>query len=256
MQHAISGFFFGLAMAVLVSVPAASPRAEETTIAVAANFTSAAKQLGAAFEALSGHRVVFSFGSTGQLYTQIAHGAPFDAFLAADEARPERAVAERLGVEGTQFTYAIGVLVLWSADPDRIDGTPAVLSDPTLRHVAIANPATAPYGAAAIETMKALGVLTGLESRLVEGKSVSQTYQFVTTGNAPVGFIAASQVKDNDTGSRWAVPEDMHRPLRQDAVLLAHGRDNEAAKAFLEFLRGAGAAKVIEGLGYRAPGDD
>jgi molybdate transport system substrate-binding protein len=199
---------------------------------------------------------VFSFGSTGQLYAQIAHGAPFDAFLAADEARPERAVADDLGVEGTRFTYAIGVLVLWSADPDRIDGTPAVLSDPTLRHVAIANPATAPYGAAAIETMRALGVLEGLESRLVAGKSISQTYQFVATGNAPVGFIAASQVKVDDTGSHWAVPEDMHGPLRQDAVLLEHGRDNEAAKAFLEFLRGAEAVKMIEELGYRAPRDD
>jgi molybdate transport system substrate-binding protein len=256
MQHAISRLFFGLAMAVLVSASATSSRAEETTIAVAANFTSAAKRLGAAFEASSGHRVVFSFGSTGQLYAQIAHGAPFDAFLAADEARPERAVADDLGVEGTRFTYAIGVLVLWSADPDRIDGTPAVLSDPTLRHVAIANPATAPYGAAAIETMRALGVLEGLESRLVAGKSISQTYQFVATGNAPVGFIAASQVKVDDTGSHWAVPEDMHGPLRQDAVLLEHGRDNEAAKAFLEFLRGAEAVKMIEELGYRAPRDD
>ena len=256
MQHAISRLFFGLAMAVLVSASATSSRAEETTIAVAANFTSAAKRLGAAFEASSGHRVVFSFGSTGQLYAQIAHGAPFDAFLAADEARPERAVADDLGVEGTRFTYAIGVLVLWSADPDRIDGTPAVLSDPTLRHVAIANPATAPYGAAAIETMRALGVLEGLESRLVAGKSISQTYQFVATGNAPVGFIAASQVKVDDTGSHWAVPEDMHGALRQDAVLLEHGRDNEAAKAFLEFLRGAEAVKMIEELGYRAPRDD
>ena len=256
MQHAISRLFFGLAMAVLVSASATSSRAEETTIAVAANFTSAAKRLGAAFEASSGHRVVFSFGSTGQLYAQIAHGAPFDAFLAADEARPERAVADDLGVEGTRFTYAIGVLVLWSADPDRIDGTPAVLSDPTLRHVAIANPATAPYGAAAIETMRALGVLEGLESRLVAGKSISQTYQFVATGNAPVGFIAASQVKVDDTDSHWAVPEDMHGPLRQDAVLLEHGRDNEAAKAFLEFLRGAEAVKMIEELGYRAPRDD
>ena len=256
MHHAISRLFVGLAMAVLVSASATPSRAAETTIAVAANFMSAAKRLGAAFAASRGHRVVFSFGSTGQLYTQIAHGAPFDAFLAADEARPERAVADGLGVEGTRFTYAIGVLVLWSADADRIDGTPAVLSDPTLRHVAIANPATAPYGAAAIQTMKALGVSEGLESRLVEGKSISQTYQFVATGNAPVGFIAASQVKVGDTGSHWTVPEDMYRPLRQDAVLLERGRDNEAAKAFLEFLKSAEAVKMIEELGYRAPRGD
>lgn len=253
MTNTLLRFCFGLVVTTLACLPVTSVRAAEATIAVAANFTSAAKQLGLAFEESTGHHVEFSFGSTGQLFTQIAHGAPFDAFLAADEARPERAETEGLGVAGTRFTYAIGVLVLWSADPDRIDGTPAVLSDPTLRHVAIANPATAPYGAAAVDTMKALGVLEELEPRLVEGKNVSQTYQFVATGNAPVGFVAASQVKDNDTGSSWTVPDDMYRPLRQDAVLLAHGRENEAAKAFLEFLKGPEAVKVIEGFGYKMP---
>lgn len=256
MSHAALRFWIGLAVAALSWVPAISSHAEEATIAVAANFTSAAQKLGAVFEEKTGHHVVFSFGATGQLYTQIAHGAPFDAFLAADQSRPELAVTEGHGVSGTRFTYAIGVLVLWSADPALIDGTPAVLSDPTLRHVAIANPATAPYGAAAVETMKGLGVFEDLEPRLVEGKNVSQTYQFVATGNAPVGFVAASQILDNDTGSSWAVPDDMYAPLRQDAVLLAHGRENEAAKAFLEFLKSAEAVKMIEGLGYRPPGEN
>jgi len=164
-------------------------------------------------------------------------------------------VEDGLGVSGTRFTYAIGRLVLWSADADLIDGTPSVLSDPALRHVAIANPVTAPYGAAAIDTMKDLGLLQDLEPRLVEGKSVSQAYQFVATGNAPVGFVALSQVVDNNSGSRWVVPDDRHRLLRQDAILLDHGRDNGAARAFLEFLRSPEAVKIIEGRGYRVPED-
>ncbi|BAQ16633.1 molybdate ABC transporter substrate-binding protein [Methyloceanibacter caenitepidi] len=256
MKHTALRVCFGLVLAAFACVPATSSHADEATIAVAANFTSTARKLGAVFEASTGHHVVFSFGATGQLYTQIAHGAPFDAFLAADQERPELAVSEGHAVSGTRFTYAIGLLVLWSADPQLIDGTPAVLSDPTLRHVAIANPATAPYGAAAVETMKALSVFEDLKPRLVEGKNVSQTYQFVATGNAPVGFVAASQILENDTGSSWAVPANMYAPLRQDAVLLTYGRDNEAAKDFLEFLRGTEAAKLIERLGYRPPGEN
>jgi len=253
MAQAITRFSIGLAVVALASFPAGPVHAGETTVAVAANFTLAAKRLGAAFEAATGHRVVFSFGSTGQLFTQIVHGAPFDAFLAADTERPERAEKELLGVPGTRFTYAIGGLVLWSADADLIEGTPSVLSDKALRHVAIANPVTAPYGAAAIDTMNGLGVLPDLEPRLVAGKSISQTYQFVATGNAPVGFVALSQVKESGTGSRWVVPDDLHRPLRQDAILLEHGRENGAARAFLEFLKGAEAVKIIAGLGYRVP---
>lgn len=244
-----------LALALLVLVSASSVKAAEATIGVAANFTHAAKRLAEAFEAATGHRLILSFGSTGQLFTQITYGAPFDVFLAADSARPEQIVAEGLGVPGTRFTYATGILVLWSADPDLIDGTPSVLSRPTLGHVAIANPVTAPYGAAAIETMEALGVYQSLEKHLVQGKSVSQAFQFVSTRNAPLGFVALSQIQQNDEGSRWIVPKEMHHLLRQDAVLLEHGRDNEAAKAFIEFLKGPEAVKMIEGLGYRVPGD-
>ena len=253
MAHAITRFSIGLAMVALASLPAGPVRAGETTVAVAANFTLAAKRLGAAFEAATGHRVVFSFGSTGQLFTQIVHGAPFDAFLAADTERPERAERERSAFRAHASPMRSGVSCCGARTADLIDGTPSVLSDKALRHVAIANPVTAPYGAAAIDTMKGLGVLKDLESRLVAGKSISQTYQFVATGNAPVGFVALSQVMENGTGSRWVVPDDLHRPLRQDAILLDHGRDNGAARAFLEFLKGAEAVKIIAGLGYRVP---
>ena len=243
-----------IALALLVLVPASSVKAAEATIGVAANFTHAAKRIAQAYEAETGHRLVLSFGSTGQLFTQIAYGAPYDVLLAADTRRPERIVAEGLGIPGTRFTYATGSLVLWSADPNLIDGTPSVLSRPTLGYVAIANPATAPYGAAAIETMKALGLYQSLKKHLVQGKSVSQASQFVSTRNAPLGFVALSQIKQNDKGSRWIVPKEMHQPLRQDAVLLKQGRDNEAARAFLEFLKGRKAVKIIEGSGYRVPG--
>jgi molybdate transport system substrate-binding protein len=244
-----------VALAWLALVPACSVNAAEATIGVAANFTHAAKRLAQAFEAKTGHRLVLSFGSTGQLFTQITYGAPYDVLLSADTARPEQIVAEGLGIPGTRFTYATGILVLWSADPNLIDATSSVLTRPTLGHVAIANPVTAPYGAAAIETMKALGLYHSLRKHLVQGKSVSQAYQFVSTRNAPLGFVALSQIQQNAKGSRWIVPDGMHQPLSQDAVLLERGRDNEAAKAFLEFLKGPKAVKMIKELGYRVPGE-
>ena len=244
-----------IVFALLALVPTSSVKAAEATIGVAANFTHAAKRLSQAFEAETGHRLVLSFGSTGQLFTQITYGAPYDVLLAADTARPKRIVVEGLGVPETRFTYATGILVLWSADPNLIDGTSSVLARPNLGHIAIANPVTAPYGAAAIETMKALGLYQSLRKHLVQGKSVSQAYQFVSTRNAPLGFVALSQIQQNAKGSRWIVPDEMHQPLSQDAVLLERGRDNEAAKAFLEFLKGPKAVRMIQGLGYRAPGD-
>lgn len=224
--------------------------AGEITVAVAANFTAAAEKIGTAFEQTTGNHVTYSFGASGQLYTQISQGAPFDVFLSADQARPEKAEAEGLGVAGTRFTYAWGKLVLWSADPAAIDGSPAVLSDPALAHVAIATPAAAPYGAAAVEVMKALGLYEGLQPKLVEGKSISQTLQFVETGNAPVGFVALSQVTDAARGSRWLVPADLYTPIRQDAVLLARAEGNATAKAYLDFLRGAEGKAIIESFGY------
>lgn len=239
-----------LAATLAAALLAAPARAGETLAAVAANFTEPATEIAAAFTAATGHTVTFSFGPAGQFYTQIAQGAPFEVFLSADQARPEKAEAEGFAVPGTRFTYAIGTLVLWSADPALIDGTEAVLRRPDLAHVAIADPAAAPYGAAAVETMQALGLYDSLQPKLVTGKSISQAHQFVATGNAPAGFVALSQVIAEDKGSRWMVPAELHAPIRQDAVLLKAGETNEAARAFLDYLRTPEARAIIERYGY------
>ncbi len=224
--------------------------AAETTVAVAANFTAAAEEIGKAFETATGHDVTFTSGSTGQLFTQIGQGAPFDVFLAADQARPERAGAEGLADPATRFTYATGKLVLWSATPGLVDAGPAVLATPAVAHLAIANPATAPYGAAAVETIAALGLTDALAPKLVEGKSITQTYQFAVTGNAEAGFVALAQLAGQDDGSAWPVPEELYAPIRQDAVLLSRGAGNAAAEAFIAFLKGPEAQAIIEGYGY------
>ncbi|WP_245972438.1 molybdate ABC transporter substrate-binding protein [Rhodovulum iodosum] len=239
----------GCAALLALLVPTDPARAGETLAAVAANFTEAAKEIGTAFADATGHTVSYSFGPTGQIYTQITQGAPFELFLAADQARPERAEAEGYAVPGARFTYAVGQLVLWSPDPARVAGRDA-LAAPDLTHIAIANPRTAPYGAAAVEVMRALGVYDALAPKLVEGKSISQAHQFVATGNAEVGFVALSQIVGHDAGSRWAVPQEMYTPIRQDAVLLAAGADSAAAKAYLAFLQGPEARAIIARYGY------
>ncbi len=239
-----------LAVLLAASTLAAPVRAGETMAAVAANFTEPANEIAAAFTAATGHTVTFSFGPAGQFYTQITQGAPFEVFLSADQARPEKAESEGFAVPGSRFTYATGKLVLWSADPALIDGTGAVLGKSDLAHVALADPAAAPYGAAAVEAMKALGVYDSLAPKLVTGKSISQTHQFVATGNAPVGFVALSQVIADDKGSRWMVPQDLYTPIRQDAVLLKTGETSEAARAFLDFLKTPEARAIIVRYGY------
>ncbi len=230
------------------AVPGAA-LAGQTTVAVAANFTDAAKEIAAAFVAATGHTAVLSFGSTGQLYAQISQEAPFDVFLAADDVRPAKAVEEGFAVAGTDFTYAVGRLVLWSADPALVTG-PQMLETAGFDRIAIANPETAPYGAAALETMSALGVRETLQDRIVQGTSIAQTFQFVETGNAELGFVALSQVVARQGGSRWDVPQDFHTPIAQDAVLLTKGAGNEAATAFIDFLKGPEAAALIEAYGY------
>lgn len=237
----------GVVLAALLHAGTAA--AGEVRVAVAANFTAAAKEIAAAFEETSGDTAVLSFGSTGQLFTQIAQGAPFDVFLAADRARPEKAVADGLAVEGSRFTYATGKIVLYSTDPDLVSGE-ATLSDASFDKLAIANPETAPYGAAAVETMTALGVTETLAPKLVQGSNIAQTYQFVATGSAELGFVALSQLTGTDGGSRWVVPETLYDPIAQDAVLLAGAADDEAARAFLAFLKGPEARAVIERYGY------
>lgn len=227
----------------------------EARIAVAANFTDAAKAIGDAFNVETGHTALFSFGSTGQLYAQILHGAPFDIFLSADQARARTAVDNGLAVSGSRFTYAIGQLVLYSSEDGLVHGAPT-LGDRRVRRLAIANPMTAPYGLAAVETMKALAVYEAIRPRLVHGTNILQTYQFVETGNAELGFIAKSQVVKHNRGSRWDVPASLHTPLAHDAVLLTNGAETDAAEVFYAFLRGPVSRSIIEDYGYGVPAED
>jgi molybdate transport system substrate-binding protein len=226
------------------NVPAA-----QTNVAVAANFTEPAKEIAAAFKAKTGHEVVLSFGATGQFYTQITQGAPFQILLSADETRPKKLVDDGLAVPGSNFTYAIGKLVLWSKTPGLVKGE-ETLTAASFSKLSICNPVAAPYGAAAVETMKSLKVLEALQPKLVEGATITQAYQFVETGNAELGFVALSQLAGPETGSRWLVPQELYKPIRQDAVLLKSGASNEAATGFISFIRSPEARVIIEKYGY------
>ncbi len=228
---------------------AGQANAAETSVAVASNFTDAANEIAAAFAEATEHEAVLSFGATGQFYTQITQGAPFEVFIAADDKRPALAVTQGHGVEGTVFTYAIGQLVLYSADEGKVTGAKTLESD-DFEKIAIANPQTAPYGQAAVEAMRSLGVYDTLEPKIVQGQNIGQTYQFVETGNAEIGFVALGQVSQTEAGSRWIVPQEHYEPIKQDAVLLKTGKNNPAAAAFLEFLKGDEAAAIIEKYGY------
>lgn len=236
-------------LAAVLLVWAAAAEAGDTQVAVAANFTEPAKEIARLFTEKTGHTATMSFGASGQFLTQITQGAPFEVFLSADATRPAKAVEDGFGVPDSVFTYAIGTLVLWSTDPKLVTG-PDTLKAGAFQHIAIADPKSAPYGAAAVETMQALGVHDALAPKIVQGTSIAQAQQFVETGNAELGFVALSQVIKLDGGSRWDVPEDLHKPIKQDAVLLKTGADNEAAKAFLDFLQGPEARTVIQSFGY------
>lgn len=245
LKMSLAGF---VAMAVAAGA-SGSARAAEVKVAVAANFTGAVKEIGALFEKATGHKAVFSFGPTGGLYNQITQAAPFEVFLAADQETPAKAVKEGHAVEGSAYTYATGKLVLFSKAEGMTLGE-ATLKESKFAKIAIANPKTAPYGTAAVEVMQKLGVYDALKDKIVEGNNIAQTYQFVDTGNAEVGFIAFAQVALKSGGSRWVVPASTHKTIAQDAVLLKTGAGNEAAKAFLTFLKGPEARKVIEKYGY------
>jgi len=238
-------------VAALVVLPAQGGTA---LVAVAANFAKPVETLSERFEAATGHRLTVAQGSTGKLYAQIVRGAPYDILLAADSARPARLEAEGLAVRGSRFTYAVGRLVLWSPDPARIgpDG-PAVLAAGDFAHLAIANPDLAPYGAAARQVLRRLGLADRLAGRIVMGQNIGQTFAMVATRNAELGLVAKSQImqrRETDRGSVWEVPETLHDPIRQDGVLLRHGADNPAAAAFLAYLRSDGARAAIARLGY------
>jgi len=246
-----------LVSATLIATPPTA-RADTALAAVAANFAETAEALLPAFREATGHDVQLTTGSTGKLYAQIGAGAPFDLLLSADAATPARLLDEGNAVAGTAFTYAMGRLTLWSADPDRIgaDGR-AALKDPDLRFVAIANPDLAPYGVAARETLQSLGLWETLQPGIVMGQNIGQANAMVATGAAEVGFVALSAVlspRTGTNGSRWDVPQELFAPIRQDAVLLRHGADNPAAQAFLDHLRTPGAAAVIDRFGYGAGG--
>ena len=229
--------------------------ADEVSIAVAANFTAPMQKIAAEFEKDTGHKVVAAFGSTGKFYAQIKNGAPFEVLLAADDETPTRLAAESAAVAGTQFTYAVGKLVLWSVRPTVVDAAGEVLKTGAFEHIALADPKLAPYGAAAIQAMKALGVYDALVPKLVTAENITQSYQFVSTGNAQLGFVALSQVlKDGKIeGSAWLVPARLYQPIRQDAVILEKGKGKPAAEALMKFLKSDKAKAVIRSYGYDLP---
>ena len=235
---------------VLFAALAAPALAAETQVAVAANFTEPAKEIATAFATATGHKANLSFGASGAFYTQISHGAPFEVLLSADADRPIRLEQEGQGVPGSRFTYAVGRLVLYSKTPGLVDDGGAVLKTDKFQKVAIADPAAAPYGVAAIQTMKKLGVYDALKPRIVQGASIAQAYQFTATGAAEVGFVALSQVIDQPGGSRWVVPAADHDVIDQQAILLFTGAKNPAATAFLAFLKTPAAIAIIKRYGY------
>lgn len=231
----------------------ASSWAQTVQIAVAANFAGAIKPLATEFERTTGYKTAISSGATGKFYAQIGNGAPFDVFLSADQTTPTQLVKDQLAVPATQFTYAVGKLVLWSAIPGLVDAKGAVLKSARFAHLAIASPQLAPYGAVAVETLKSMNLIESLTPKFVQGESIGQTYTFVATGNAELGFVALSQVWSNgqiQPGSAWIVPQNLYTPLRQDAVLLKHGENNPAAAALLIYLKSAAAKKIIQDYGY------
>jgi len=242
---------FSLLLVCLFAVAPAA--ADPVTAAVASNFSEAIQRLAPLFHQATGHTLRPSFGATGKFYAQIRNGAPFDVLLAADAETPRRLAAEGLAAPGSQFTYATGRLALWSPKPGYVDAKGEVLKQGGYTRLAIANPKLAPYGAAAEAAMNKLGVYDRVAPKLVQGESIAQTFQFVQTGNAQLGFVALAQVmalKEGERGSWWTLPGGLHAPIRQDAVLLKAGEGKPAARAWLDFLKSPEARRLIESLGY------
>jgi molybdate transport system substrate-binding protein len=235
---------------------ATSAGAGEVAVAVASNFAAPMERIATLFHKESGHTLKVSLGSSGKLYSQIKGGAPFDVLLAADEAIPKRLVQEGFALGGSRFAYATGRLVLWSAQPGFVDDKGAVLNKGNFTKLAIADPRLAPYGVAAKETLEKLIMWNAMQGKLVKGENITQTYQFAATENAEIAFIALSQVmRDRKVteGSWWLVPSEMHKPIRQSAVLLSGAKDQVAAKAFLAFLKSPKAITIMRGFGYESP---
>ena len=227
--------------------------ADEVQVAVAANFTAPIQAIAKDFEKDTGHKLVASFGATGQFYAQIKNGAPFEVFLSADDTTPEKLENEGETVKGSRFTYAVGTLALWSPKAGYVDDKGEVLKKNDYKHLSIANPKAAPYGLAATQVLAKLNLTEATKGKLVEGQNITQAFQFVSTGNAELGFVALSQIyKDGkvSNGSAWIVPANLHDPIKQDAVILNKGKDNAAAKALVDYLKGPKAAEVIKSYGY------
>ncbi len=227
-------------------------QAGEVRVAVAANFLATLKALAPEYEKLSGYRLIISGASSGKLYAQIVNGAPYDVLLSADTLYPEKLVKLGKAESHSRFIYVTGRLVLWSSDKNPINE--ARLSDPDIKRIAIANTRTAPYGSAAKHVLQKIGLWSALKGKLVRGESVGQTFQFVASGNAQLGFVALSQVLSpkNRFNQKfyWLVPQDLYPLLEQEAVLLKYGKNNSSAKHFLEFLKSEAAHGVMKQYGY------
>lgn len=243
-------------IAVALLVISSTSLAATTLVSVASNFSKPMTEIAAEFAKTTGHTAKLSFGSSGKFVSQLENGAPFEILLSADEKGPQKLEQAGLAVAGSHFTYALGKLVLWSSTPGYVDEQGKILTTGGFKHIALADPKLAPYGVAALEVLKGLNLQDKLSSLFVLGENIAQTYQFISTGNAELGFVALSQVIDNGhcaTGSCWIIPDDRHAPIRQDAVLLALGAENPAAKALLEYLKSAPALAIIEKYGYGLP---
>jgi molybdate transport system substrate-binding protein len=248
--------FSRIVLAITLLLVGQASWAATVLVAVAANFSKPMTEIAAEFEKATGHSAKLAFGSTGKFVSQLEHGGPFEVLLSADEKAPQRLVESGLAVPSSQFTYALGRLVLWSAKPGYVDDQGKILSTGGFKHLALADPKLAPYGAAAVEVLKKLGLFEKLQPLFVQGENIAQTYQFISTANAELGFIALSQVIENGkiaTGSGWIIPSNDYAPIRQGAVLMKKGAENPAAPALLDYLKSAPALAIIKKYGYDLP---
>lgn len=255
MKKTVLAGILGGAVALLSSAVAL---AETATIAVAANFTKTIEMVGEQFEKESGHKLKFSFGPTGKLYAQVKNGAPFDAFFGADERRPLKTIEDGSGIKSSYFVYAQGQIALYSAKYPVAKQPLDVLQKAEFKHLAIANPRTAPYGERAQAFLKSKGLYDGVKSKLVNGESIAHAFQYVATGNAPIGFVALSQIVDPQSpiykkGEYWIVPQTEYKPIKQGAVILQRGKDNAAVNAFFDYLKTPKALEIIHAYGYSTP---
>lgn len=247
-----------LHLAVLTLWLPLSASAETIKVAVAANFTSTMNALVAEFEKTSDHKVDLSFASSGKIYAQIINGAPYHAFFSADQTTPEKLEIAGKAITGSRFTYAIGALALWSAKPNFIDEQLRVLKTGQFNKIALANPKLAPYGAAAVEVLEKLDLVKATQLKWVQGENIAQTYQFIFTGNADLGFVALSQIMQNSklkSGSYWPIPGDLHTPILQDAQILLPGKNSIATQQFMKFMQSDLAKAIIQSHGYQTPGE-